>query len=448
LEIAEFQVREGLPVEYAKLTWSAPGDLSEDIAAGAYEVRWSYEPIVESEQWLAATVIDGAPLALEPGQAQTMLVPIASLPTDAKLYFAVRAIDTDGNVGAFSNTLHSYVSNQVTPAAITDLVLTADRASDSVLLEWTAVGNDGYVGNAASYDIRWSTSELTTEEAWDAATQLAAEPSPRAAGEAEAWSVDMSGLPGDVPVYFAIKAVDAVTDGLASTLSNSVGVTMDGEVEEVTLTLSAGWNMVTLPVATSGTAQSVFGDLITGPAWQWTGTAYQIAEILLPNVAYWVYSLDGGTLKLTGSVPETDVVDLKSGWTMVGVSREVKASALNVDTTKVVWRWNAAVKSYEQVAADETLKLGEAYWVYSSADQVIALKSAAPARSLGIDSESSVFTTGATRSTPEAVQDAWEENPSATDLIAEPALTDSISPLAGTSSSESFDQLVESFLRR
>jgi hypothetical protein len=448
LEIAEFQVCEGLPVEYAQLTWTAPGDLAEGIAAGSYEVRWSYEPIIESEQWLAANVIDGAPVAVEPGGAQTMLVPIADLPADAKLYFAVRAIDTDGTVGAFSNTEHSYLRNPQRPATITDLELTVDSASSSILLEWTAVGNDGYVGNAASYDIRWSTSELTTEEAWNSATQVDGEPAPRAAGETETWSVDMAGMPTNVPVYVAIKAVDAVTDGLASTLSNSVGVTIDRETEDVTLTLSAGWNMVNLPLGTSGTVQSVFGDLITGSVWQWTGTVYQTVETLLPNVAYWVYSLEGGTLQLTGSVPETGVVDLKSGWNMIGVSSEVKASALNVDSTKLVWRWNAAANSYEQVTADETLKLGEAYWVYSSADQVIALKSAVPARSLGTDSESSLFTTVVTRSASEAARDAWDESPAASDRIAESAPADSIVPLAETSSAESFDQLVESFLRR
>jgi hypothetical protein len=450
LEIAEFQVRDGLPVEYAQLTWSAPGDLAQDIAAGTYEVRYSTVPIIESETWLAATVITGAPAALQPGEAQTMLVPIADLPADAKLYFAVRAIDTDGRVGAFSNTLHSYLRNPQRPATVTDLVLTADRASGSVLLKWTAVGNDGYIGNAAAYDIRWSTRELTTDEAWNSATPVDTEPAPRAAGEDEAWSVDMSGLPTDVPVYFAIKAVDA--DANTSTLSNSVGITIAGAMEDVTLTLSAGWNLVNLPVASTGTAQSVFGDLINGPVWQWTGTAYQTVTNLLPNVAYWVYSVAGGTLNLKGDVSETDVVELQAGWNLVGATREVKASALNVDTTKVVWRWNADTKSYEQVAADEQLKLGEGYWVYAQTDQVIALESATvgrsvrPGRPARSAMEDMLDTTGAVATfTADTVlfDDAsTAEDVSESSLLGVDAVEGAADPVVS-----SFDELVENFLK-
>ncbi|NQT20955.1 MAG: discoidin domain-containing protein, partial [Planctomycetes bacterium] len=47
---------------------------------------------------------------------------------------------------------------------------------DAALLSWTAPGNMGNIGTAASYDVRCSTSEITTQEIWGAATQLTGEP--------------------------------------------------------------------------------------------------------------------------------------------------------------------------------------------------------------------------------------------------------------------------------
>lgn len=90
----------------------------------------------------------------------------------------------------------------------------------SVTLHWTAPGDDGGVGTAAQYDIRFSTAVIT-EANWAQATQIAGEPTPRLAGTAESYTI--IGLSSSTTYYFAIKAADEAANW--SALSNVVTVT-------------------------------------------------------------------------------------------------------------------------------------------------------------------------------------------------------------------------------
>ena len=66
------------------------------------------------------------------------------------------------------------------PAAIDDLHILSKTAS-SFTIAWTAPGDDGGTGTANAYDIRYSTSAITSSS-WDDATQATDEPTPKAAG--------------------------------------------------------------------------------------------------------------------------------------------------------------------------------------------------------------------------------------------------------------------------
>ena len=106
------------------------------------------------------------------------------------------------------------------PSAITDLA-TSNPTPDSITLTWTAPGDDGDVGLASQYDIRYSTSPIN-EGNWDFATQVDGEPPPMLAGCEENFVVtDLS--PG--MKYFAIKTADEVPNW--SDLSNvAIGSTL------------------------------------------------------------------------------------------------------------------------------------------------------------------------------------------------------------------------------
>ena len=69
---------------------------------------------------------------------------------------------------------------------------------------WTAVGDDGLVGQADEYDMRHSFDSLTLIQ-WDNAKQLMGLPKPNVAGETEKYSTKVI---SNVTYYFALKTVD------------------------------------------------------------------------------------------------------------------------------------------------------------------------------------------------------------------------------------------------
>jgi hypothetical protein len=83
--------------------------------------------------------------------------------------------------------------------------------SNSIALRWTAPGDDGNVGRATSYDLRYRTGAVTGTDTlswWNAATQATGEPVPRAAGQTD--STRVSGLNPSTTYYFIIRAADEV----------------------------------------------------------------------------------------------------------------------------------------------------------------------------------------------------------------------------------------------
>ncbi|MBI5221887.1 MAG: hypothetical protein HY980_00080 [Candidatus Magasanikbacteria bacterium] len=110
------------------------------------------------------------------------------------------------------------VGDIIAPAAVADLTAGSPTPS-SITLNWTAPGDDGNVGTALHYDIRYSSLNITDEN-WVAATQLIDEPAPQVAGSSQ--STVASGLSADTNYYFALKAADEVPNW--SALSNVVSL--------------------------------------------------------------------------------------------------------------------------------------------------------------------------------------------------------------------------------
>ena len=90
------------------------------------------------------------------------------------------------------------------PAAILNLVAIKPTAS-TITLAWTAPGDDEKTGTAAQYDIRYSTSPLTSA-VWPSASQAVDEPPPSPAGSPDTFVV--AGLAPSTTYFFALKAAD------------------------------------------------------------------------------------------------------------------------------------------------------------------------------------------------------------------------------------------------
>jgi hypothetical protein len=89
-------------------------------------------------------------------------------------------------------------------AALTALSAPPAMAS-LVNLIWTAPGDDGLIGRATRYDLRYSTTPITATN-FALATQAKGLPTPAAAGTVQTFQV--GGLLSGATYYFAIKTVD------------------------------------------------------------------------------------------------------------------------------------------------------------------------------------------------------------------------------------------------
>jgi hypothetical protein len=120
------------------------------------------------------------------------------------------------DVGAYP--FGSTGTDQTAPSAVTNLgtVQIADR---SVILGWTAPGDDGSVGTASSYDLRYSVAPITSGN-FASAIPVPVQPLPAPGGTGQTYV--MLGLSPGTSYYFALKASDE--NGNVSALSNVLQV--------------------------------------------------------------------------------------------------------------------------------------------------------------------------------------------------------------------------------
>lgn len=110
----------------------------------------------------------------------------------------------------------------IPPAAVLGLVAKTPKAS-AMSLVWFAPGDDGQVGQAAEYDVRYSLSPIDASN-WDGAARVGGLPAPKPANNVE--TITVFELPSEADIYFALKTRDEA--GNESDLSNTaVGTTLN-----------------------------------------------------------------------------------------------------------------------------------------------------------------------------------------------------------------------------
>jgi hypothetical protein len=148
-----------------------------------------------------------------------------------------------------------YPYSNPSPATVTNLGYTK-LSSSSIDMYWTAPGADGYTGTVSSYDIRWSTSLITSGN-FSSASQISG-PNPIQAG-GTVQHLTVSGISSNR--YYALKATDnfGSTSGMSNVIS--VDLTNPSAVSNLTAnnpeitTIDLNWT-ATGDDGTSGTATS------------------------------------------------------------------------------------------------------------------------------------------------------------------------------------------------
>jgi fibronectin type III domain protein len=188
------------------LQWTAPGDDGTVGRASSYDLRYRTTAITgvdTTSWWNGATQATGEPIPGVSGATDSLRV--RGLQPLTTYYFIIRAADEVPNVSGFSNVAVKATSGDNTaPAAVADLSITAATGT-TLALRWTAPGDDGATGTASSYDIRYSTSAITSAN-WASATTVTGEPTPLVAGTVQTFTV--TGLTPSRTYYVAIRAID------------------------------------------------------------------------------------------------------------------------------------------------------------------------------------------------------------------------------------------------
>ena len=99
--------------------------------------------------------------------------------------------------------------DEIAPGMISDLA-TSDPGSNTMVLSWTATGDDGGTGTAAQYEVRYSTTPIDDAN-FALATRAGSEPAPGPAGAAQ--TMEVRGLAHSTTYDFAVRAFDEWGNG-------------------------------------------------------------------------------------------------------------------------------------------------------------------------------------------------------------------------------------------
>jgi hypothetical protein len=129
-------------------------------------------------------------------------------------WFAIRTRDEVPNWSNVSNSPSgtTLLVDLTPPDIISDLVVISTGAN-AVTLTWTAPGDDGNIGTAASYEVRYSTAGLINDTNWGAAMVFTQSWTPQLAGSTEIHNI--AGLNAGTQYWFAVRTGDEVPNWAA-----------------------------------------------------------------------------------------------------------------------------------------------------------------------------------------------------------------------------------------
>jgi hypothetical protein len=242
---------ESLANDSLVLRWAAGGVWAGDY----YDFRIATSPLDNPAAWDKAEQLAGKPSPND--SVQEMF--IRRLKSNTRYYFGLALISDKQRTDIScidALTLDYKPVDTTPPAAVTDLSLSpGSPAATTVVLSWTAVGDDGNTGFVSRYIVKQSTSPIDAVN-FDAATSVFYNHDIKPAGQSESFTV--ARLRPGTQYYFAVKALDEVKNtSLISNVANTVTADILPVVSGISPT--AGDNGQTRTITISGANFSTSG---------------------------------------------------------------------------------------------------------------------------------------------------------------------------------------------
>ncbi|MCD6418541.1 hypothetical protein J7M00_07145 [bacterium] len=189
----------------ATISWLAPGDDGNVGTADRYEFRYADYELTETN-FATGILVDDVPDPALAGTEQNFV--LTGLDYSTHYWVAGYAYDEEENPSPFAvvDFITTFCAD-TTPPAMINILDCEDFRPGGVQISWLAPGDDGYVGYASSYEVRYDT-VLFHEDDLDETTVYPLAMIPNAPGETEyAW---IDGLEPARSYYFAVFAYDNV----------------------------------------------------------------------------------------------------------------------------------------------------------------------------------------------------------------------------------------------
>lgn len=140
-------------------------------------------------------------------------------------------------------------------------------------------------------------------------------------------------------------------------------------------TVQQGWNLLSLPLMVGDPRKSILFPTASSPAFKFSPTSgYTQADTLHVGVGYWLKFDSTQQVSLVGYAMDTDTISVFLGWNLVGsISTPVAVSTLETIPSGII-----ASNFYRYLSGystADTLHPGKAYWVKTSSQGRIVLRS-------------------------------------------------------------------------
>jgi hypothetical protein len=253
-------------------------------------------------------------------------------------------------------------------------------------LNWTLSGDDGAGANdVVQYNIYRANSAAGP---WNAGALVQT-----VANGVATWTDVMRGQPDGINWWYVVRAVDDA--GNVDTNTNAVPEIATA-ASWTNITVVAGWNLVSVPIAGPTTLPAALADKVGGVVWtraMWYDPTNAVDKWKQYNTAWastmndltavdntrsvWLYvtTIGDGQICVGGtgySTPTTTAVQLRAGWNMVGFpSDDTTYTVANLKsacpTVTIVEQFNSGQTYLTLAMADaNTFASGKGYWIYNS----------------------------------------------------------------------------------